>query len=180
MTKELIEKVKDRDYFYNKAETSGNKEAWNIAKYLRNVTNFNIQQAKKDFILHKLNEHENDANKFWKVIHKVVPSNKLPSNQDILLKHNGSKIDRFINDYFINVGKIDPLDANIRRDNNVETGDPTTDPLSQEQTALPFEPAEVTEPDVLKVIKEINVSKSSGLDNISSFIIKEAFQILNP
>ena len=124
MTKELIQKVEDRDYFYSKVKTSRNQEAWNIAKYLRNVTNFNIQQAKKDFILHKLNEHENDANKFRKVIHKVVPSNKLSSNQDILLKHNGSKIDRlevapFINDYFINVGKIDPLDANIRRDNNV-------------------------------------------------------------
>ena len=33
---------------------------------------------------------------------------------------------------------------------------------------------------MLKIIKEINISKSSGLDNISSFIIKEAFEILLP
>ena len=36
----------------------------------------------------------------------------------------------------------------------------------------------IPEKDVYKVIKDINVSKSSGLDNISSFIVKEAFTAL--
>ena len=34
--------------------------------------------------------------------------------------------------------------------------------------------------EVFKVVKDINISKSSGLDKISSFIIKEAFKILTP
>ena len=34
--------------------------------------------------------------------------------------------------------------------------------------------------EVLKIVREINVSKSSGLPNVSSFIIKEAFTILAP
>ena len=34
---------------------------------------------------------------------------------------------------------------------------------------------QITEAEVLKVVREINVSKSSGLQSISSFIIKEAF-----
>ena len=46
--------------------------------------------------------------------------------------------------------------------------------------ALPelFKLYEVTEEEVLKVVKDINVSKSSGMDDVSSFIVKEAFLIL--
>ena len=36
----------------------------------------------------------------------------------------------------------------------------------------------VCKTEVLRVTKEINIAKSSGLDNISSFIIKELFMVL--
>ena len=38
--------------------------------------------------------------------------------------------------------------------------------------------SKLTKMEVQRVVKEINVSKSSGIDNISSFIIKESFTIL--
>ena len=50
MTEWLIEQIKDRDYFYKKAKKKGNQDDWNIAKYLRNVTNANIRGAKRDFV----------------------------------------------------------------------------------------------------------------------------------
>ena len=118
MTKELIEQVKDRDYFYKKAKKQGDEDAWNIAKHLRNTTNANIRQAKRDFILDELNAHNDDPKKFWKVIHKVVPSKKSPQSHDILLMNNGKKggkeeVAHFINDYFINVGNFKiPVTAN--------------------------------------------------------------------
>ena len=46
MTKELIEQIKERDYFDKKAKKSGDADSWNIAKYLRNVTNHNIRQKR--------------------------------------------------------------------------------------------------------------------------------------
>ena len=36
------------------------------------------------------------------------------------------------------------------------------------------------EKDVFKIVKDINIAKSSGLDNVSSLIVKEAFRILIP
>ena len=42
-----------------------------------------------------------------------------------------------------------------------------------------WKPDSFTRTEVLKVINEINVSKASGLQSISSFIIKEAFRILS-
>ena len=112
MSKELIEQIKDRDYFYKKAKKHGDEDAWNIAKHLRNVTNANIRQAKRDFILEELRLRDNDPKKFWKTIHKVVPSNKGEQSREILLKHEGSKVDKnqvaqFINEYFINVGNFE-------------------------------------------------------------------------
>ena len=71
MTKELIEQIKDRDFFYRKAK--GDRDYWNIAKYLRNVTNSNIRQAKKEFILAELRKNQNNAKKIWKVIRKSGP-----------------------------------------------------------------------------------------------------------
>ena len=194
MTKELIEQIQDRDYFYNKAKMAGDQDAWNIEKHLRNLTNLNIRQAKRDFILQELKEHDNDAKKFWKVIRKVVPSKKSPSSQDILLKHEGSKIDRamvapFINDFFINVGKVSaPPGGQIKQTNNDYTDPthpqtnhtPSQAPLIGDDPQIPFKLYDMTEQEVLKIIKEINISKSSGRDNVSSFIIKESFQILIP
>ena len=51
MTGDLIEQIKDRDYLYKKAKKTGDADSWNIAKYLRNLTNSNIRLAKRDFVL---------------------------------------------------------------------------------------------------------------------------------
>ena len=42
---------------YKKAKQTSDEDAWNIAKYLRNVTNANIRQARKDFVLAELQEN---------------------------------------------------------------------------------------------------------------------------
>ena len=179
MSDGLIEQIRDRDYFYRKAKKTGDADMWNIAKYLRNITNTNIRHAKRDFILRELKDNENNAKKFWKLIQSVVPSNKSKNNNDILLKDGGAKLDRgevatFINDYFINVGKLSPshnslpstLDGHVPNNVSVDS--------------IPCSIAVVSTQEVLRVVKSINVSKSSGLDNISSSVIKTAFELLKP
>ena len=185
MTKELIEQIKDRDYFFKKAKSDGNEDSWNIAKYLRNLTNSNIRQARREFVLSELKENESDAKKFWKVIRGIIPSDKKTGDNNILLKDRGTQIVKegvahFINDYFVNIGNFVPPD-------NFSSDEISTEPSSPEQdhpNASAFTPAwkltKVTETEVFKVIRDINVSKSSGLDNISSFIVKEAFLALVP
>ena len=109
MTYELIEQIKDRDYFYKKAKRDGNVASWNIAKHLRNATNTNIRQAKREFILNELRENENNCKKFWKVIRRVIPSDKNLDKKDILLQDGDEEIQKdkvalFINNYFVNIG----------------------------------------------------------------------------
>ena len=177
MTDELIEQIKDRDYFYRKAKASRSEDDWNIAKHLRNVTNSNIRSSKREFVLNELNENKNDAKKFWKVIKKVIPT-KQSSSQDILLKgEDGQKIDKqlvadYINEFFINVGKVDCPSVVKDDPNQVRC---TENELLQIKN---FE--QTTETEVYKIVKDINVSKSSGISNLSSLALKEAFTVLIP
>ena len=125
ITNELLEQIKDRDYFYHRAKLTGDEDAWNIDKYFRNVTNANIRKAKREFILEELNANADNCKKFWKVIREVVPSDKIKDRQDILLKDKGVKVVKenvadFINNFFINVGNVTP--ANV--DDLSDDGDP--------------------------------------------------------
>ena len=181
MSASLIEQIKDRDYFYKKAKKTGDDDIWNIAKYLRNLTNANIRRAKRDFVLHKLKENENNAKKFWKTIQSIVPSDKGHIDNDILLKDGNAKLDRdevamFINDYFINVGK---LNANTTL-SFITPARPLASDNTPENEVTPCSIAEVSAQEVLRVIKSINTSKSSGIEHMSSHVIKTAFETLKP
>ena len=182
----LIEQMKDRDYFYRKAKKSQNEDDWNIAKYLRNTVNFNIRQAKADFIKDELNSSKNDPKKFWRVINRVFPGkNKLRSNK-ILLKNNQNRLVKdqsvpdFINDFFIHIGqkiaeRNSNSNANVSAPNNRQQQRPphyTRDDF--------FEIQAVKEVDVSKEIESIDIKKSSGFSHINSRVLKEAFKALIP
>ena len=175
MTRELIEQINDRDYFYKKAKRTNDKDLWNIAKFLRNNTNASIRQAKRDFVLNELKQNESNPKKFWKMIRTVLPTGKEGLNNDIMLKDGDNKVERnkvatFINDFFINVGKLNKdLEPSVGK---------VTDCMELECDLSPFSLLKVTEQEVWRVVKSINISKSSGLDNINSFVIKETFTFL--
>ena len=176
ITPELIEQIKDRDYFYKKAKQDGSEDSWNIAKHLRNTTNANIRQAKREFILGELDRCGTDSKKFWKVVKSVVPNNKCTNRTDIHLKDNTGEIiekknvAHYINSYFINIGKAD---LSVPYPDIESLSDAKGDHVEDQ-----WSPDEFNVTEVLKVVKGINVSKSSGLQDISSYVIKEVFSIL--
>ena len=196
----MIELIKDRDYFFSQAKKRGDGDSWNIAKYLRNITNSKIRQAKREFVLNELTIHENDPKKFWKTIHKVIPSKKDKVKQDILLKDNETRIGRdevahFINEYSINVGRVSApgglcpspvVTTPVHSQSPISLTTTTTTTLSNcpdsgpisTQGKLAF--TRVINREVHNVVRNINTAKSSGLDEVSSFILKKVFTILLP
>ena len=189
ITNELLEQIKDRDYFYNKAKKYGDEDSWNIAKHLRNTTNANIRKAKRDFILEELEANENNCKKFWKVIRKVIPSDKQSIKEDILLKDNGKKLRRehvagFINDFFINVGNFHEAreeEGNKSLCEEAVAADLEERFLDSEGGGVEPEGFDrLREVNVHRIVKDINISKSSGLTNVSSFILKESFLSIIP
>ena len=177
VTHELLEQIKDRDYFYKKAKQTGSQDDWNIAKHLRNTTNANIRQARRDFIHDELDSNKSDYKKFWKTIRSVIPNDKTSSKQNILLTDEGKKVPapqvaHFINNFFINVGKTNGKTVDDLKSDPVDVNDET------ESDPPKWSFAKFMSMEVFKVVKSINVSKSSGLTNISSLVVKEVFTIL--
>ena len=162
-------------------KSRGDNDSWNVAKYLRNIANSKIRQAKREFVLSKLETHIDDPKKFWKTIHEVIPSKKSKLKQDILLKDKGVKIDKekvahFINDYFINVGKVvDPIPP-TSHSLPPAVGGNSREQLQTQDEGWIFN--KLLSKDIFDVVNKINTAKSSGLDQASSFVIKKAFSIL--
>ena len=68
ITDNLLEQMRDRDYFDRKAKSRGNEDDWEIAKYLRNQTKSNIRKAKSEYVLGQLDLYKEDS-----VIKSVFP-----------------------------------------------------------------------------------------------------------
>ena len=174
----LIEQIKDRDYFYKKAKRYKDKNDWNIAKHLRNVTNRNIKRAKAEFIIAKLEQHKGDSVRFWKTLRKVFPGPNKNNRNKIMLVDEGKQIDEqetanFINEFFINVGNT--IIENKQGPKSRTTG--SRGKVRQVQTPAPRLSLEkFRSNEVLKLLNCINTRKSSGLSNVSSATLKEALR----
>ena len=178
ITNELIEQMKDRDYFYRKAKRTKHEDDWRIAQRLRNQTNSNIRAAKADYIIEKLNEHEGDSPKFWRTIKSVFPSKKGSKRQNIIkLKDRGIEIPHddtadFINNYFLNIGKLNiPIPP-------APAPSLTNDDDEEDLDTPPLELKTVTSATVYRLVKELKISKSSGPVDLSMRLVKDALLAL--
>ena len=166
----LIEQIRDRDYFYQKAKNTKDQDDWNIAKLLRNSTNRNIRRAKADFILDKLDLYKGDSACFWKMISRVFPGKNKAKQNKILLKLNDIEVKEentadFINEFFINVG-------------NTKTAYRSKKPKPKPKLHPdPFSFGRVHKNEVLRILNNINTNKSSGITHVSSAILKEAMKV---
>ena len=199
ITNNLLEQMKDRDYFYRKAKKTGLEDDWNIAKHLRNTTNFNIRQAKSNYIINKLETHKDDPKKFWRTIKRVFPSKTKKEKSQITLKNKegdtvcSKEVPEYINDFFVNIGTTIARDNSKNNTRNTRAQDsnnadgngvpvvPITTPIADPYPDdTQHEIAEVTENEVYREVMKINIGKSSGLSEINSRVLKMAFKMLIP
>ena len=172
LNNQLLNQMKNRDYFYKKAKKLGNVDDWNIAKFLRNQTNKNIKRAKADYIIEQLRNAKNDSAKFWRTIKQTFPTDKDRDHSVIRLKHLGTNIQEdetanYINEFFINVG-------------NTVIANSVSPPRDTNQTAQISSPlTETNQAEVYRLTKMLNTSKSSGLPNLSTRFVKDALLTLN-
>ena len=138
----------------------------------RNTVHLELSNAKKDFLLDEQRYFKTEPKQFWQSISRILPNKKKKINSDILLKNeNGLDIDNsetpnYTNTFFTNIGKnlaskIDKIDWNYLENRN----EVTINPIKTD-----FE-------EVLQICKEIDITKSSGINFLSSKILKDAFMV---
>ena len=171
-----LEQIADRDYFYKKAKKTGCEDDWNIAKHLRNLTNYNIRQARAEFIKAELEGNKKDSKKFWRTIKKVFPNKSLNRGVKQTLvtetgRIGGEEVAQYINEFFANVGKPKQNLPTYREE--IEQKGPV-EVTAGDDTEIVFELEVVPREEVFRKVRAINVSKSSGIKDLGSFIVKQA------
>ena len=174
ITNEILELIHDKDYFLRKAKETNNEDDWNIARRLRNRVINLVRYSKADYIKSNLETYKDDAKKYWRTIKSVLPDGKNNANNVIKLKdETGKDVENcrtaeFINQFFVSIG------PKLAKSFDSEW---TYYGPSLEQT---FEFKLITNECTHKIVKTINTNKSSGIANLSSQILKDAFSALVP
>ena len=179
ITNEMIEQMKDRDYFYRKAKTTNSEDDWNIAKFHRNQANSSVRNAKADFIKDQLRNNEGNSAKFWRNIKQIMPTKKgHKTNTKILLHDNNNmaiqnlNIAEYMNNFFANLGNVNRAPIDIEEEEEMSQN-PDLDHLDNDFT-LDL----VTKFEIDALTRKINISKSSGIELLSSRLLKDSFHIM--
>ena len=176
MNNNLIEQMKDRDYFYRKAKKYGNLDDWRIAKHLRNQTNKKIKKGKAEFIMQQLEDHSHDSSKFWRTIKSVFPNGKSKPKTDIKLLADDTplekgKVAEYIKVFFLNVGNtkiVETIGAEPQISERMDL---------EEEEILRF--GKTTRFEVQNLTTNLSVTKSSGIPTLGPVLVKDSLLALN-
>ena len=172
ITHKLIEQIKDKDRALKKAKKTQKGDDWVHARRLRNDCLKAVRNAKSNFIKNELNTHAKDPKKFWENITSILPTNSKTNNL-IKLKDQTTheiiceeKTPQYINEFLS--GICDKLATKLN------------EPWSYKGLVCDeiLGNCQITLEEVIALIKEIDVTKSSIVAYLSSKVFKDAFTLL--
>jgi hypothetical protein len=153
-------------------------------KALRNLTQRKISKAKKDYVKNQLDENQSYPKKLWQNLKELgMPSKSKSNSVNIGLKGDDSDEICFENDYVAN--KFNRFFCNIaaklvEKLPKINFDDSNITKYYREKGVSKdsFKFTVVTEEEVLKLLLKLNVTKSTGCDNISARFIKDGAHVI--
>ena len=172
ITNEILEVIADKDRAWKRAKATKNPDDISLAKRLRNETKNIVRRAKANFVQDYLDDGGTSSKKFWEKIQYVTNSStQSPKinlvNQDTEQPVLPQDIPTFINTFFTNIGP----DLAKNFEGNWEDTIPNVENCVLDD--FYFE-----EREIIRCVKEIDVHKSSAIDNLSARVIKDSFEYL--
>ena len=140
-----------------------------MARRRRNEVKTLVKNDKANFIKDNLEEYNNDSKKFWKSLQDILPAKKGQKSNKISLKNSDGILIRddkeaanVMNKFFVHVG------PNLAKDQN--------DPWIYSGIEVGNQMMDITtdRDEVLKLIKQIDIIKSSAIPDLASKVLKPA------
>ena len=148
--------------------SSGHKQTWRKAQFLRNRVESLIKSYKKEKIQSELNRNKDYPKIFWENIREIWPNNNTTSIHSLsgessnTVIEQGIELAEHVNEFFANVGR--KLADDIR--NNIRGAPPLLHTvLNDNQDNILRDP--VTADKLLCILNNIDISKSSAIENVS-------------
>lgn len=165
-TTEISNLIQSRDSLFKKARSTADpqkkRKLWQKAIKKRNEVRSRLKQTKRDHVRLCMDQNRGDPKKYWRSMNSFLNKNKVKSSIKEITLEAGRKVTGLeaaerLNHYFCNIG------ADLAR--NIV---PTHMKFSTESVKCKFKwEFPITESDVLKEIKSLSNSKSSGIADLN-------------
>ena len=176
ITKDILSEINHKDSLYKTAKSLGTPDSWDLFKKKKNEVKKLLDVAKENFVKNKLDELEGNPRKFWRTINEMsgIGKNKKSMKCTKIIDEKGNLHENldaanFLNDFYVNTG---PSLAQKHKKRWVKE-------KCKIFTDSSFNFSWVTEREVRELIKEICITKSSAIENLSTRLIKDAFEVLS-
>ena len=175
LNRDFLSEINIKDYLYKKAKRSGNQEDWDLFKKKKAEVKRLLATAKENFIKGKIDELEKKTRKCWRTINNLSGLGKNKNGRkctkiidDSGKTYENSEAATFLNNFYVNVG------PNLARNHKKEWVKRKCN-IAVNST---FNFSWVTEIEVRRLVKDICITKSSALDDLSTRLLKYAFEVL--
>ncbi|CAB3994996.1 Hypothetical predicted protein, partial [Paramuricea clavata] len=150
---------------------------WEKFKEIRNKVNSELTKAKTAFFCNKFENcaQSKDMKHSWKLINILLGKNKKSNNisqlkcDDVVISDDTLKAEAF-NDFFVNIG--------VNLANEIENDSPCTNFSDDENyhsnyySNINFKFSEISMDDIICQLRNLKISKSTGIDNIPAIALK--------
>ena len=173
ITNEILELINDKNDLLDLAKMTQIAEDWDNARLTRNLVASMIKEAKRSYLTNEI-EANHDPNKFWKRLHSMFPNKPTTGKINLVDQQSGENlsendIPNHANAFFTSIG------SNIIRDTGFQPENWSYKGLEPPNV---FSLHEAGIEDVLCEIKNLKISKPSGIENVSTKVLKDALWIL--
>ena len=175
LNSEIKKEMFNRDSLKKKAIKSGSQDDWSTFKKARNAVNYSIRCAKSEYYHYKLNENAGDQKATWKVLNDLMGKksaatevNEILTSTNTTLK-NAGHIANHLNVHFTEIGPRLATNLPVSSTN-------AEDYLKREPSSFEF--AEIEPSRTLKLLSKLDITKATGLDQISNKVLKLAAPVI--
>ena len=175
ITQDVIEAMNDRNDLFKQAKRSLDSNDIKLAHRARNRTTKLLHSSKADYIKESLYQYKDDPKKFWQILNNSLLKGEMNTNDvtfnvgnDVYTTIEDSC--EYMNNHFANVGKRlhSQFSNSLLQNNYVDEYN-----IECDNSEIMF-----NVDDIVKVVKDIDVHKGSGIDYMPSFILKDVFEVI--
>ena len=175
---DIIQLMRKRDKIYKEARKKNDPVTWRKAIFLRNRVEMLIKNSKRDKIQREFQANRNNPKKIWESINSII-SDKKGGNIEGLRDDTGTLIQgsfdlaEMLNTFFVNIGKTLAQDIVSRNpnDRNILFAYGPANNNNDNICNIP-----ILEDDITRILKTIDVNKSSAIPYKRAIVIIHAFQ----
>ena len=166
MTSETLLHIKRKRHSWNKYLATRRMEDFEEYKRIRNVTNDYVKNTKRNYERSISQKVKTEPKQFWRYVKSKTKSVtgvfNLKTEDGRFTKSNKEKADQ-LNDFF----------STVFRKENLET----LPEVTEKEVRSDLEDILISETEVLKLLKDLDASKSMGPDNTNPFLLKSMAEV---